>query len=1014
MKPVKTLLITLLLCFQAASAKAASDFDKPWTPGPYVIDNPAKDAFCISAKGRSATIVVDPSDERGVARAARDLGTDIGRVSGVEAEVVLSDKSRKGQIVAGTIGSSRLIDKYIAEGKLDVGEILGTREAFVIQTVEGRLVIAGSDRRGTIYGIYDISENIGVSPWYWWADVPAKHASSIYVKAGRYLQPSPKVKYRGIFINDESPSFSGWSNLKFEDPDSRNGQNSLMYTHMFELLLRLKANYLWPAMWGKAFNEDDPRNPVLADEYGIIMGTSHHEPMMRAQQEYSDRQREVGIWDFVTNRDNLLTFWREGIDRNKNYDNLITVGMRGDGDVPMGQGDDAQNAKVLEQVIADQRALISEVYGKPASEVPQMWALFTEVQRYYDAGMTVPDDIMLMFCDNNWGYIRRTGPEKEKDRSGGMGLYYHIDMNGGPWNDRWINTTTIPKLREQLGLAYSTGIDDLWVINVGDLKPKEIPIDFIMRFAWNPDAIGSDRTYDYTLAWAEENFGSELAEDVAWIVSRYPKYNLMRKPEVQNTGIFSYANYDEARRQTALWLELEDRAEALKARVPAELFDAFYQLVYYPAVASSGVARMYLGASFNNVHALQGNFRANSEAEEVLSLFERDAHLSESYNYEIASGKWKYMMSDIHIGYTQWFMHRFNTLPTLYNLRPRRGAEMGVSISGSEKAWPEKEFELQAVDGTGLKREFVRKPQLDGKEPVLPPFDAVGRQTYRIEVFNRAFGKLDYELSASHACVLLDDNGKGDVLVSIDWDKAPQGKSEHFVQVRQKDASTCVTVKLTANNAPAPAASRPYWGCLEGEYSVDATRPAANVAGSDARWTLLPDLGRENGCMGISPVTAAFTGDFTDMPRLEYDILIPESGSKTICLGILPTQDVNPARGLRLAVSIDDAEPVILDARKGFVDTYSEYTEENLARSQVLKPLPARKNYSLTSYDRLFRDEVFDNLRWLDVDFDFSVSGIHTLKVWMVDPEIVLEKIIVGPDGRYSYSGPVPVEHLPR
>lgn len=300
---------------------------------------------------------------------------------------------------------------------------------------------------------YDVSEKIGVSPWYWWADAPPKKSSVLYVKAGRYLQPSPKVKYHGIFINDESPSFTGWARTSF------GGVNSKMYMHMFELLLRLKANYLWPAMWGNTFNEDDPMSPVLADEYGIVMGTSHHEPIMRAQKEYTNRKNEVGGWDFISNAEGLKKFWTEGLERNKNYDNLITMGMRGDGDIAMGKGDDKENMQTLKNVVSAQRDIIKKVYGKDPSEVPQLWAIFTEVQRYYDAGLNVPDDITLLFCDNNWGYIRRTGPVNKRNRKGGLGMYYHIDMNGGPWNDRWVNTTTVPKLREQLNLAYQTGID---------------------------------------------------------------------------------------------------------------------------------------------------------------------------------------------------------------------------------------------------------------------------------------------------------------------------------------------------------------------------------------------------------------------------------------------------------------------------------------------------------------------------------------------------------------------------
>ena len=463
----------------------------------------------------------------------------------------------------------------------------------LLKTIGENLFVIGSDKRGTIYGIYDISEKIGVSPWYFWADVPVKKSSELYVIPGEYITESPKVKYRGIFINDEWPSFGGWCSSKY------GGFNSGMYATIFELLLRLKANYLWPAMWSAAFNEDDSLNPEIADKYGIVMGTSHHEPMMRAHKEYSKRKELIGPWNYQTNKENLDNFFFEGLNRNKNYENLITIGMRGDGDVAMSEEGDAENMKILTNVINGQRDIISQVYNKKASEVPQVWAIFTEVQRYYDAGFNVPDDVLLMFCDNNWGYIRRIAPPQEHGRSGGCGLYYHIDMNGGPWNDRWINTTTIPKLREQFNLAYKSGLDALWVVNVGDLKPKELPIDFIMRYAWNPNKISPNDTDNYTYNWARETFGDKYAEEIAYIVSKYPKYNLWRKPEVQAVNIFSNVNYNEADSIFNLWTDLEEKVESLKSKIDTEYQDAFYQLVYYPAKASAGVAKIYLLAGKN-------------------------------------------------------------------------------------------------------------------------------------------------------------------------------------------------------------------------------------------------------------------------------------------------------------------------------------------------------------------------------------------------------------------------------
>ena len=812
--------------------------------------------FCIAKDGKAATIVVDGSDWKGVQRAANDLSDDVRKVTGIS--VSLNDKGEptvdgrresqmindKPSIIVGTIGKSKLIDKLIKQKKIDVRKVKGQWESYLIDVVDGNLVIAGSDKRGTIYGIYEISQHIGVSPWYWMADVPVKHQDELYYDGGRIIQPSPKVKYRGIFINDEWPSFGGWCTNKF------GGVNSKAYAHIFELLLRLKANYFWPAMWATAFNEDDPESPRLADEMGIVMGTSHHEPMMRSHQEYLRRKEQVGPWDYATNKERVDQFFREGMERNKNYDNLVTIGMRGDGDVAMGKGDDTENMKTLGKVIEGQRQIIKDIYGRPDA-VPQLWAIFTEVQRYYDAGFTVPDDVTLLLCDNNWGYIRRKGRDFERKRKGGLGLYYHIDMNGGPWNDRWVNTTTIPKLREQLNLAYKSGIDRIWIINVGDLKPKEMPIDFIMHYAWNPDAIQPGDEQTWLEGFTRSIFGDQFAKETADIIAKYSKYNLWRKPEVQIPGLF---NYEEMLHLNNLWQSLVLRCEALKEQIPAEAQDAFYQLVYYPAVASAGVAQIYNAATMGD--SLTINY-----------LMEKDQRLTNYYNKVLAGGKWDGIMQDNHIGYTQWSI-------------------------------PDKNYHPMTL---GFKVTHNLNPSNDTKE-----------------------------------------------------------------------------------------------------YSI----PACQYTNKDDAWIFLPDLGRGKGCMGAKDVMRP-SDESGKGPSLEYDVELTEDGR--LAIGILPTQDVLPARGLRLGVQIDDQPLQIIDARQGLHDEFREYTPQNLSISKVLKPLPPRNHLSLSGYvngrQQPRRTEVFDNLRWLETQFQVT-PGLHKLKLVMVDPEIVVEQIVVNPDdNHYSYFG---------
>lgn len=828
--------------------------------------------FCIAKDGKAATIVVDNQDWKGVIRAANDLCDDVRKVTGTACTLSSSLSSDK-SILVGTIGRSSVIDKLVKQKKLDVSKVKGQWESFVIDIVDGNLVVAGSDKRGTIYGIYEISQRIGVSPWYWWADVPVKHQDKIYWKDGRFVQPSPKVKYRGIFINDEWPSFGEWATEHF------GGINSKAYAHMFELLLRLKANYLWPAMWGSRFNEDDPESPRLADEYGIVMGTSHHEPMMRAHREYVTRKDEIGPWDYSVNKQRLDQFFLDGMQRNKAYDNLVTIGMRGDGDVAMGKGDDEDNMKTLREVIKGQRQIIKKVYGQEDA-VPQLWAIFTEVQRYYDAGFTVPDDVTLLLCDNNWGYIRRIGRDFERKRKGGLGLYYHIDMNGGPWNDRWVNTTTIPKLREQLNLAYQTGIDRIWIINVGDLKPKEVPIDFIMHYAWNPDAVKAGDEQKWLEGYTASVFGGEYAEETADLMAKYTKYNLWRKAEAEVPGIF---NKEEMAYTDSLWLSLTARAEALRTKIPAEAQDAYYQLVYYPVVASAGVHLIYNAATRGNSNLIE-------------QLMARDQQLSDYY-HKIAGGKWNKMMQDKHIGYTHWYMPKDNTNPML------------------------------------LSSQVVREGFKE-KAPIEDP----------------ARGSLDFN------------------------------------------------VGYALQDQPATK-----------EYSIPAYKYTRKTEGKDAAWMFLPDLGRGKGCMGSNNVLAQNSGSVLEYDLEETQLSIINS-QLSIAVGILPTQDIYPARGLRIGIQIDDQPMQTIDARRGIVDTFSEYNPQNLAHSKVLKPLPQRSRLALSGFwqgrQLPRRDEVFDNLRWLDATFEGIAPGRHTLKLIMIDPEIIVEQIVVNPDNNhYSYFG---------
>lgn len=617
---------------------------------PIITVNATEAAFTIVSSTSVASIYTDESDDVLIQKAALLLQQDIEMVTGKKPAIIHQlFSSAKNIIIIASINNSPTIKQLIQRKKLNTDKINGKWEAYQVQVISNpfagvtnALVITGSDKRGTAYGVFELSQQMGVSPWYWWADVPVKKKTSLYIKKGITISDSPKVKYRGIFINDEAPAFSGWTKEKF------GGVNHNVYEKMFELLLRLKANYLWPAMWGNAFNDDDTLNPIKANEWGIVMGTSHHEPMLRAQQEW--KRYGKGEWNYQTNDTLLRAFWKKGIKNMGTHESIVTVGMRGDGDKPMTEG---TATALLEKIVADQRKIIEDVTHKPASETPQLWALYKEVQDYYDKGMRVPDDVTLLLCDDNWGNIRKLPKLTDKPRNGGYGIYYHFDYVGGPRNYKWVNTNPIPRVWEQMHLAYEYGVRNIWIVNVGDLKPMEFPISFFLDYAWNPDKIGADDLQKYTEQWAAAQFGSKHAEEIADIIYKYTKYNGRRKPELLDANTYSIYNYDEAHSVTFDYKNLLERAEKINTDLPVEYRDAYFQLVLHPVKACSNLQELYTSVAFNRYAASRRQANANMLADRAKQFYINDSLISVQY-HQIANGKWHHMMDQTHIGYTYW------------------------------------------------------------------------------------------------------------------------------------------------------------------------------------------------------------------------------------------------------------------------------------------------------------------------------------------------------------------------
>ena len=596
-------------------------------------------------------IYMDANDCKGVSYAANALIKDIQKVSGSKASITsdrqaFASSDKKASILVGTLGHSAAIDQLVKQKKFNGNLLKGKREKFIITVVDGQLVIAGSDRRGTIYGIYELSQQMGVSPWYDWADVPIEHHDSIFVNKGVYTDGEPAVRYRGIFLNDEAPCLTSWVKNTY----GTNYGDHRFYQRVFELVLRLRGNMMWPAMWMWSFYADDPENEKTADEMGVVMSTSHHEPMARNHQEYARNRKGWGPWNYQKNKENLQKFFREGIERAKGTEQIITIGMRGDGDEAMS---DEADTKLMTNIINDQRKIITEVTGKKASETPQVWALYKEVLDYYDKGMKVPDDVTLLLCDDNWGDVRRIPNAQERKHKGGWGLYYHVDYVGAPRNSKMLNVTPVQNPWEQLTLAYENGIDRLWILNVGDLKPMEYPISQFMDMAWNPHKYGVDNITGHTLDWCEQQFGPTQAPEAARILNLICKYNGRCTPEMLDKNTYGLEN-GEWQEVVNQYLQLEADALRQYNSLPTAYHDAYRQIILFPIELMSNLHQMYFAQAQNNALFKQGNPKANVWADECERLFKRDSLICDEYNHKMSNGKWNGMMTQKHIGYKIW------------------------------------------------------------------------------------------------------------------------------------------------------------------------------------------------------------------------------------------------------------------------------------------------------------------------------------------------------------------------
>ena len=655
---MKKLILSLFFLVQIICANAKDHED-------IVTENLNSGGFTLISQSKPVGVIVAENDKKGVLIAVQNLQKDFERVCGKQAQLFNSPTSDTKQcIIVGSL-ESPYVKQLIKAKKLDEKELKGKVEKYIMTVVNNplpgvdeALVIAGSDMRGTIYGVYELSEQIGVSPWYDWMDVPVVKHQNLAIKRGSYTAGEPAVRYRGLFLNDEAPCLTTWVKNTF---GTEYGGHEF-YARVFELILRLRGNYLWPAMWGWSFYADDPLNSPTASDMGVIMGTSHHEPMARNHQEWARHRKEYGEWNYVTNQKVIDEFFREGVSRSKDNEDIITIGMRGDGDTAMGAKEghddefvpnDDETIKLLEKIIKNQRKIIAKETGRPAKERQQLWALYKEVQRYYDKGLKVPDDVIILFSDDNWGDIRRLPSPEERKHKGGFGMYYHVDYVGAPRNSKWLNVTPIQHIWDQLTLTYQYGVDKLWVLNVGDLKPMEYPITFFMDFAWNPKRYDASNLLEHPRKFCAQQFGESQADEAARILNLYSQYAGRVTAEMLDASTYNIET-GEFKQVCDEFVRLEADALRQYLSLPENARDAYRQLLLFPIQALSNIYDMYYAQAMNHKLFAENNPEANVWADRVEQCFKRDSILCRGYNKEIAGGKWDGMMIQKHIGYTEW------------------------------------------------------------------------------------------------------------------------------------------------------------------------------------------------------------------------------------------------------------------------------------------------------------------------------------------------------------------------
>lgn len=970
------LMLSALVAVSAGRAQVAVHEKSPKT----------KYAFTLASPRQTAAILYDASDAAVVKRAAELFAADVEAVTGRYPQVTSATGETGPAVIVGTVGGSALIRRLSEAGKIDTAPLEGAWERYLIQTVANplpgirkALVIAGSDRRGAAYGLFTLSELIGVSPWYWWADVPVKKHAALHVDAPPTYSQTPSVRYRGIFLNDEDWGLTPWASQTFEPERGNIGPRT--YAKVCELLLRLKANYLAPAMHpvSTSFNQI-PENKLVADTFAIVMGSTHCEPLLLNTASEWDTQT-MGPWNYDKNKEGINRVLTQRVRENSPYENVYTLALRGLHDgamsttLPM-----HEKVRMLQQALLDQRQILAENIDRPVETVPQAFTPYKEVLEIYSNGLELPDDVTIVWPDDNYGYMKRLSGVREQRRTGRSGVYYHVSYLGVPHSYLWFSTTPPSLMYEELRKAYDTTADRLWLLNCGDLKGSEMQVSLFLDMAWDIGRFTADNVVTYPARWLAGIFGEAYYDRLEAMTREHLRLAFPRKPEYMGWGYhwnrfdhnceqltdtdFSFTNYDEAPRRLEAYRQLGARAEALLHEIGDEARPAFYQLVYYPLRGAELMNRMTLGGQRNRWYARQGRAATNAVRDEVQRCYDSLQVITRGYN-SLLGGKWNHMMSmrQNYDGVSAYF-----NLPHLATHDAAGAPRLALQVAGE--------------DVTGARAFHA-----------LPAFDNYLRRTYPVEIYNRGGGTLAWTAHASEPWVVLSKSAgktadEERITVGIDWEKAPSGNAVPAqIVFRAGEQSEKVLVSLFNPTAPSRAELRGIYVENNGCVSIPAAGCHRVRENDRIKITAVEDLGIEGPALQLGDPTAPLQiFRSRDVPCAEYDFYAFDAGSVDVYTYVLPTFPLHADRDFRIGEN---------------TNTDTKYSVQ-IDDGALATPSSSHVEYSQVWFESVLRNCAV-NKSTLHID----KPGRHTLRIRVGDPGIVLQKIVLDFGGmKRSYLGP--------